>query len=171
MIDDFRENFLDLLERHVQKLTLRGTRATGCCPFHDDRHPSFSADLEKCRWHCFGCGRSGGVRDFALLMDEPWTSPRSESLTVKARRARFQAEQQARAILERRAEARDKTLCASHRETNVEALAVADLLALFHRRPDLAEEFPSLLASTENEYGDVLFKASILEARLNGEIA
>lgn len=31
------------------------------CPFHDDHHPSLHVDADGCRWHCFGCGRGGGI--------------------------------------------------------------------------------------------------------------
>jgi hypothetical protein len=165
------DRFLALLEQHVHKLHIRGSRATGLCPFHQDRNPSFSADLDKCVFHCFGCGAGGGVKKFAELVGEPWESTRSESRTAKARRARFQAERQARAILARRAEERDKTLCASHREAYGEMLGARDVLSLLHRRPDLAAEFPDVVAQTEQEYGDLLFRLSILEARLDGEVA
>lgn len=162
--------FQDLLQRYVHKLTIRGPRATGLCPFHEERNPSFSAHIEGGMWHCFGCSASGGVKKFAELVGEPWESTRSESRTAKARRARFQAERQARAILERRAEERDRVLCAEHRELYGEMLAAKDLLSLFHRRPDLAEEFSALAVETEREYGDTLFRLSILEARLDGEV-
>ena len=164
------ERFLPLLERYVHKLTIRGSQATGLCPFHPDRCPSFSADLGKCVWYCFPCGRGGGVRRFAELVGEPWGGTRSESRTAKARRARFQTERQARAILQQRREERDKQLCAEHRELQGEALAAADLLSLFQRRPDLAEEFSALVVKTEREYGEALFRLSILEARLDGEV-
>lgn len=37
---------------------------TACCPFHDDRHPSFSFHAETGLWHCFaGCGE-GNARQF-----------------------------------------------------------------------------------------------------------
>jgi hypothetical protein len=45
------------------------------------------------------------------------------------------------------------------------------LLALFHRRLDVATEFPDLVAKTEKEYGEVLFRLSVVEARLDGELA
>lgn len=169
MTDTLRTRFLDCLERHVSKLTTRGSKATGLCPFHREEHPSFSANLEKCVWHCFGCGAGGSVKHFALLVGETSTSTHSETRVAKARRARFQVEQQARAILAQWAEGRDKQLCAAHREAHAEAVAAADLLALFHRRPDLAAEFPVLLARTEKEYGQALFQTSILAARLDGE--
>jgi hypothetical protein len=110
------------------------------------------------------------VRDLAFALGESWGITRSESYAIQTRRARFHAERQARAILERREEERDKALCAAHREMYGEVLAAADLLALFWRRPDLAAEFPELLAQTEKEYGDVHFKLTVLEARLNREV-
>jgi CHC2 zinc finger len=168
---DLASIFQDYLHRYVHKLTIRGPRATGLCPLHEERTPSFSAHLEKCVFHCFGCGASGGVKKFAELVGEPWGATRSESRTAKAQRARLQAERQARAIFERRVEERDRVLCAEHRELYGEMLGARDLLGLFHRRPDLAAEFSELVARTEREYGDLLFCLSILEARLDGEVA
>ena len=50
----------DFVGRFVQ-LTPQGR---GLCPFHDDRHVSFSVNLEKNYWHCFaGCG-GGSIIDF-----------------------------------------------------------------------------------------------------------
>lgn len=111
------------------------------------------------------------MQDFTLLVGEEWVYSRSESRTAQARRARFQAERQARAILERRADERDRTLCASHREAYGEMLGARDLLSLFHRRPDLAAEFPELVVRTEREYGELLFQCTVLEAQLDGEVA
>ncbi|MEZ5145173.1 MAG: bifunctional DNA primase/polymerase [Acidimicrobiales bacterium] len=31
------------------------------CPFHADHRPSLHIDADGCRWHCFGCGRGGGI--------------------------------------------------------------------------------------------------------------
>ena len=84
---DLRLRFRDLLERHIQKLTTRGSRATGLAPCHNDRNPSFSADLEKWVWFCFACNRGGGVKDFAELMGEEWKSTRGETRSAKAHRA------------------------------------------------------------------------------------
>src|SRR5262245_46786467 len=128
MTHTLQEHFSDLLQRHVHKLRIRWPRATGFCPFHREHTPSLSVNIEKGVFHCFGCGVSGGVKRFAELVGEPWGSTRSESRTAKAHRARFQAEHQARAILERRAEERDKTLSAEHRELYGELVAAKDLL-------------------------------------------
>ncbi len=79
-----QQRFLVLLEQHVHKLATRGNRAVGLCPFHDDWHPSFS-----------------------ILVGESWGATHSDSRIAKARRARFQAERQAGAILEKRAKERE----------------------------------------------------------------
>ena len=41
------------------------------CPFHEDHHPSLHIDGERCRWHCFGCRRGGGVARLRQLIDDP----------------------------------------------------------------------------------------------------
>lgn len=35
------------------------------CPFHAELNPSFSVNLEKKVYHCFGCGASGGLSKLA----------------------------------------------------------------------------------------------------------
>ena len=42
-----------------------------CCPFHDDREPSCSINLEQKVFHCFGagCGVEGNVLDFVHRME------------------------------------------------------------------------------------------------------
>ena len=41
-----------------------GARYTGLCPFHDERTPSFSVNVEHKLYHCFGCGASGDALKF-----------------------------------------------------------------------------------------------------------
>jgi len=165
------ERFSSLAGQYISDFDPARAKKLYCCIFHPDRTPSLSINVEAGVFHCFGCGQSGGVKDFARLVGEPWNSARGESRAARARRARFHAEQQARAILERRAEARSRTLCAEHREVFAEIVAAADLLALFYRRPDLAAEFPVLATRTGKEYGEALFKQSLLEAQLEREVS
>jgi DNA primase catalytic core len=43
----------------------------GCCPFHDDREPSFVITPSKNLWHCLGaCQRGGSVIDFVMLAEK-----------------------------------------------------------------------------------------------------
>src|SRR5262245_57114830 len=165
-----QERFTDLVYRHIPGFRPRNGRGMVLCIFHLEKNPSLSIDLERCVFHCFGCGASGGAKRLAELIGKTWGSTRSESRAARARRARFQAERRSRAILEQRAEEQDLVLCFEHRELYGHALAAADLLSLFHRRPDLAEEFPGLVTDTEREYGETLFRLSILEARMDREV-
>jgi len=164
---DLRSRFDDLLARHVNKLRIAGIKATGCAPCHDDRSPSFSADLERGVWYCHACAKGGGIKAFAALVGEAWSDSRTESRAARAHRARFQAEQQARAILQHRQDARLDALLAELRPLWRETAAVVGLLALFRRRPDLTQEFSTLAVHTEREYADLLLKLSPLEARLD----
>lgn len=168
---DLRSCFTDLLTRHVSQLRIAGVKVTGCAPCHDDRSPSFSADLEKGVWYCHACNKGGGVKAFAEIVGEEWSPSQSEPRLARTRRARFQAEQHAQAILRRRRAERDNILLAQHRDAFADAQYCAALLALFYRRPDLAEEFPTLLAHTEHEYSEALFSLSVVAARLDGEFA
>src|SRR3954454_13987283 len=41
------------------KLSGRGAEKKGCCPFHDEKTPSFTVSDDKGFYHCFGCGAHG----------------------------------------------------------------------------------------------------------------
>lgn len=53
------------LDRHVD-MQPAGRGMVGCCPFHEDRTPSFSVDESRGSYHCFGCGASGDVITFMM---------------------------------------------------------------------------------------------------------
>ena len=48
------------------ELRQRGNSYWGCCPFHQEKSPSFHVDPQTGLWKCFGCGESGDV--FAYVM-------------------------------------------------------------------------------------------------------
>ncbi|PWC09112.1 DNA primase [Mycoplasmopsis arginini] len=50
-------------------LTKKGKNYVGCCPFHDEKTPSFSVSPEKNIFKCFGCGKSGNVIKFVEYKD------------------------------------------------------------------------------------------------------
>jgi DNA primase catalytic core len=55
-----------LCEKYNIELKPRGRDLFGCCPFHEDREPSFSVTPEKNLWNCLaGCG---GGSNFDLVM-------------------------------------------------------------------------------------------------------
>lgn len=41
----------------------------GCCPFHNEKTPSFEVDVTRGTYHCFGCGESGDAIEFVKKME------------------------------------------------------------------------------------------------------
>ncbi|WP_176329816.1 DNA primase [Thioflexithrix psekupsensis] len=58
----------DIVEVISHSLPLRkaGRHFVACCPFHQEKTPSFSVNAEKQFYHCFGCGASGNVLSFIM---------------------------------------------------------------------------------------------------------
>jgi DNA primase len=60
------KNLLDDLD--VKKVqNTNKFQLVGCCPFHDERNPSFSINTESGLWRCFGCGLVGNLYQFISL--------------------------------------------------------------------------------------------------------
>ncbi len=59
----FRVPLVQVVGRKV-KLTRAGREWKGCCPFHNEKTPSFYINEEKQFYHCFGCGAHGDVIRF-----------------------------------------------------------------------------------------------------------
>src|SRR6185503_12527415 len=49
---------------YVQLKKAGAKNFNGLCPFHNEKTPSFSVNIERQRFHCFGCGKSGDVFSF-----------------------------------------------------------------------------------------------------------
>ncbi|MEO1256173.1 MAG: DNA primase, partial [Bacteroidota bacterium] len=58
-------NVYDVLKDFID-LKKRGTSYTGCCPFHDEKTPSFSVSPVKNIYKCFGCGAGGNAVTFLM---------------------------------------------------------------------------------------------------------
>src|SRR3546814_3453182 len=69
-IDELRArvDIVDGIERRVP-LKKAGREWTACCPFHDERTPSFYVSPAKQFFHCFGCGVSGSAIKFIMDFD------------------------------------------------------------------------------------------------------
>lgn len=50
-------------------LTRKGNNLWGLCPFHGEKTPSFSVSPDKQIYHCFGCGKGGGVINFVMEIE------------------------------------------------------------------------------------------------------
>jgi len=47
-------------------LKRRGANYTACCPFHNEKTPSFSVSPTRGIYKCFGCGKAGNVVNFVM---------------------------------------------------------------------------------------------------------
>ena len=63
-----RVDIVEVVERRVP-LKKAGREWTACCPFHDERTPSFYVSPAKQFFHCFGCGVSGSAIKFIMDFD------------------------------------------------------------------------------------------------------
>jgi len=60
-----RVDIVDVIDRHV-KLKKSGQNYSACCPFHNEKTPSFSVSPAKQFYHCFGCGAHGTAISFLM---------------------------------------------------------------------------------------------------------
>jgi DNA primase len=63
-----RADVVEVVGRHVQ-LKKAGKEFKACCPFHDEKTPSFTVSPAKGFYHCFGCGAHGNALDFLMEYD------------------------------------------------------------------------------------------------------
>ncbi len=66
-IDDLldRIDIVEVVDSRV-KLKKSGKNYSACCPFHDEKTPSFTVSPDKQFYYCFGCGASGTALGFIL---------------------------------------------------------------------------------------------------------
>lgn len=69
-IDDLlsRADIVDVIDKRVA-LKKSGKNYTACCPFHNEKSPSFSVQPEKQFYYCFGCGAGGNAIGFIMEFD------------------------------------------------------------------------------------------------------
>jgi DNA primase len=69
-IDDLiaRADIVEVVGKRVQ-LKKAGREFKACCPFHDEKSPSFTVSPGKGFYHCFGCGAHGTAIGFLMEFD------------------------------------------------------------------------------------------------------
>ena len=79
-----RNDIVDVVSGYVRLGKRSGSNMFGLCPFHSEKTPSFSVSPDKQIYHCFGCGKGGGVINFIMEI-ENLSFP--EAVAFLARRA------------------------------------------------------------------------------------
>ncbi|MFN2502524.1 MAG: DNA primase [Pyrinomonadaceae bacterium] len=70
-IDDLksRADIVRIIQPYAQDLKKKGSNWMACCPFHQEKTPSFSVSPAKGFYKCFGCGKGGSVYNFLMEME------------------------------------------------------------------------------------------------------
>ena len=63
-----RTDIIEVIGSRVQ-LKRAGREYKACCPFHDEKSPSFTVSADKQFYHCFGCGAHGTALGFMMEYD------------------------------------------------------------------------------------------------------
>ena len=78
-----RSDILDVVSDYVT-LTPKGGSYWGLCPFHGEKTPSFHVLPDRQLYHCFGCGKGGGVISFVMDVEN---LPFLDAMRLLAKRA------------------------------------------------------------------------------------
>lgn len=63
-----KNDIVSVVSRYVH-LEKKGRKYWGCCPFHNEKTPSFSVSEEEGLFYCFGCKESGDVITFVMKIE------------------------------------------------------------------------------------------------------
>ncbi len=64
-----RADIVDVIQSYVPGLQHAGQRWKACCPFHQEKTPSFIVNPASNTFHCFGCGKGGNVFKFIMMIE------------------------------------------------------------------------------------------------------
>ena len=64
-----RTDLADLISSYGIAVKSAGSSKKACCPFHNEKTPSFSINEQKGFYHCFGCGESGDAIKFVQKIE------------------------------------------------------------------------------------------------------
>jgi DNA primase len=77
-----RADIVDIVGQHVSLRPAGNDRWKACCPFHDEKTPSFYVSRDKGFYKCFGCGKAGDVFKF-LIETENISFPEAKKMLAE----------------------------------------------------------------------------------------
>ena len=79
-----RNDIVDVVGSYVSLSKRSGQNLFGLCPFHNEKTASFSVSPAKQIYHCFGCGKGGGVINFIMEIENLSFPEAVENLAKRA---------------------------------------------------------------------------------------
>ena len=65
-----RTDIVELIDKRVPLKKAGSRNYTACCPFHNEKSPSFTVSPDKQFYHCFGCGAHGNAISFMMEFEQ-----------------------------------------------------------------------------------------------------
>ena len=86
LIEKIRDSvdILDLVKEYVPSVKRSGTSYKACCPFHQEKTPSFTVSPDKGLYYCFGCQTGGDIFDFVMKIENMSFNEAARKLAERA---------------------------------------------------------------------------------------
>lgn len=119
-----RVDIVEVISDYVSDLKKKGATYKCCCPFHNEKTPSFVVSPAKSSWHCYGCGEGGDAIAF-IMKHESLSFP--EAVKILAAKYGIRIEERQLTPQEEMAQKKREALffinqkCAEHWRDNLKA--------------------------------------------------
>ncbi|MBI4056446.1 MAG: DNA primase [Elusimicrobia bacterium] len=77
-------DIVEVIREYVSSLKKAGRNFKACCPFHQEKTPSFNVNQDKQLFYCFGCQEGGDVFKFLMKIENLSFSEAAQKLAERA---------------------------------------------------------------------------------------